>query len=611
MKIKFTDPNENIYSLGYSSVRPAPRGLEEVRKGPDGREYRLQGVADKTYTLKRRMLFAIRFCASIVFSCGFGLRREEVREDLKAFWSGKRVKAVYVRSEAAKKSAKRPKQTHAASQIPSSFKQKSIKKKHKQRVSKDSKKRLDKESQSQKIGSSSAEKIADKKEFDPQSINLSYKKFSEYYREAFSGSPIIKINGRSYETVSGGAQWIQFEDQSKLNNGGTVKVHLSVKRTPENMEKAFDIVLPILMKYQIRLFKIAPLDFAHEKYKLDNAVGKEFVIYIQAHDKESHESNPETWEKAILKEIVEEFHRNNVLPGPASKGDCALKGGSPYAFMRVTDNFVGEYVAVDVLEQSGFTSGDAAHLSDSPWMNLNIATTVASSSSSSPSQKLILESLPIKEGEISHFIRNHAQEITDLTKVLLNAFKSDLNKKQSSSPSRCPLLFSILSTDGVGNYIRSESWSYLRAIFNVTANLGSDKKAHFGKSQVKEEFFKEQLESVARFAAIAISFYRERFQGENYELPEGYLKSDQSPCGNILPAIYAFLRQYHLQGRDAAELLTQPFMTTEEEQLFMKEILKCALREPVSQIRSETPIYQFGLSEEQVEGLVTAVMQNG
>lgn len=111
------------------------------------------------------------------------------------------------------------------------------------------------------------------------------------------------------------------------------KFHISFDMEGDNIYKGWSVVLPILAKYGIKHFKVAPdgFDEANKKQR-----GKEITVYAF----DNPEIKKETWAK-ILKEITYELMIHNIKPGPfpsnPDRKDREIKG-SKYISYR-NDNW--------------------------------------------------------------------------------------------------------------------------------------------------------------------------------------------------------------------------------------------------------------------------------
>jgi|GEM_PF-4812532 len=398
---------------------------------------------------------------------------------------------------------------------------------------------------------------------------------------------------QGYDLI-GTREWIQF----KLNNsypGDANKFHLSVERSLENMRRAFNILLPILIKYKIETFKMTSsgedCKGAHYEHPTSNAYGKEFVIYVNRPD------DPALWGEKILKEITEEFHEQGIIPNTESKGDVSVEGGYSYVYARNSNNFFNRYIRADCLESSGFTAKEAAYLSSSPWVNLKIDTDPEIIPSKAK-KGACWTTDPIQNEDITSIIEIKAEEIQNLTKFYLKSFNDNLTSGFA--------LFKVLF--GLGNlYFHDDSsMRYCKGIYSFeNHSMNRDPiSTIMWNSCLKPEFLKRRLETAARLAAIATLFNAGRFQWDiRFFFQEEEAQKRKFFGGNIVPAVYGVLRDHYLGNKDVQTLTSATFENNDEEKVIIKNLVKCALRDPFNQIKHEQPLYQFDLSEEQIEEL--------
>jgi hypothetical protein len=111
------------------------------------------------------------------------------------------------------------------------------------------------------------------------------------------------------------------------------KFHISLDMDRDNLYKGWAVVLPILAKYGLKHFKVAPEGFTEENKEQR---GKEITVYVF----KNPEIDKETLTK-ILKEITNELMNHNIKAGPfpsnPERKDRAIKG-SQYISYR-NDNW--------------------------------------------------------------------------------------------------------------------------------------------------------------------------------------------------------------------------------------------------------------------------------
>lgn len=158
--------------------------------------------------------------------------------------------------------------------------------------------------------------------------------------------------------------WTQFNLPRRHSCIG--KFHLSLKRSVDNIPKAFHALFPILDKYNIASFKTLSPESFFEEIGTD-ADGKEIVIYVN-----QDMADPEIWSQQILPEILEAFKAAGVQCGRPSVGDLPVAGGEGFIYTRSPDNALGIYMLADKLESLGFSTFESATISDYPLLNIRI-----------------------------------------------------------------------------------------------------------------------------------------------------------------------------------------------------------------------------------------------
>lgn len=164
--------------------------------------------------------------------------------------------------------------------------------------------------------------------------------------------------GNYYASGPGNTHWRSFyllENKERIDD--KFKFHISVKRTKDTMERAFNLIFPILVKYKIATFKIVPTEKIDNKQR--NPLGKEFTIYIQEYEMESL--------PLLINEIVESLKNNKIENGVHPQADRILQGSAGFIGVRSSTNFLGEYIEADELARAGFTDEEAAKLSPCAW----------------------------------------------------------------------------------------------------------------------------------------------------------------------------------------------------------------------------------------------------
>ncbi|MBS0351535.1 MAG: hypothetical protein JSR33_10205 [Proteobacteria bacterium] len=123
------------------------------------------------------------------------------------------------------------------------------------------------------------------------------------------------------------------------------KFHISINDLIEgNMRHAWNIICPILMRYQVNSFKVVPKGVHHGIEEIQQ-VGKQVTIYAFKNDISVTE-----WE-IILKELHNNLVAANIVPGPLPISDKSI-AGSHYLSYCNDANVLGKPLALH-----GFNTG--------------------------------------------------------------------------------------------------------------------------------------------------------------------------------------------------------------------------------------------------------------
>lgn len=189
-----------------------------------------------------------------------------------------------------------------------------------------------------------------------QKTKLQYKDLSpkNLHLIDLPGHLIVKQNG-----------WIAFGLDPKASQKD--KIHISIECTMDNMSKAFDVILPLLLKYKVPMFKIMNREVWENPHREadDNSDGKEFAFCV------SPSMNQEDL-TSLLREIHAGLTANHVNPGNPSQADLPIRGGGHYFYTRASHNAFGNYIPASHLHQLGFTLTESAYLGESRCLNLNL-----------------------------------------------------------------------------------------------------------------------------------------------------------------------------------------------------------------------------------------------
>jgi hypothetical protein len=124
----------------------------------------------------------------------------------------------------------------------------------------------------------------------------------------------------------------------KVNTNVGWKLHISLKPTMENIEKAWQVFGIIVKKYDLKMFKIVKPE------RISDASGKEITLPLF---KNQHITD---WRKIIV-EIESLFKDNKILANPQTKQSPPLSDkkiiGSQYLHYRNDSNEKNQYIAAN------------------------------------------------------------------------------------------------------------------------------------------------------------------------------------------------------------------------------------------------------------------------
>jgi hypothetical protein len=170
----------------------------------------------------------------------------------------------------------------------------------------------------------------------------------------------IKVQGENagYD-VRLGRSWISFETPTMCGQAANpAKIHISLKREINNMEKATSLLIKIAEKYRLNDFKIGNLTFDTTDPSVSNLLGKECCVYFEYKHIEKIDD--------ILNELADLLVENGIESGRPSKGDLNVPNHD-FFYYRNPKNIFKSYMAAMELDVSGFTRIEAAHISKGPF----------------------------------------------------------------------------------------------------------------------------------------------------------------------------------------------------------------------------------------------------
>lgn len=436
------------------------------------------------------------------------------------------------------------------------------------------------------------ETILEKKKLLPKTNSL--EDFDLYMRKQVNQAS-TKYECLSEDIVGNSLDWVQFQKkETESNNVNKIhisifwdsvnKIHISIFRDRENIKKAFDVIFPILDKYAITRFKIVSEHSLKSCLQdNDNAVGKEFVIYISDSGQEKDKT---FWENKVLKEISEGLCKGAIKWGVPSKGDMMIPGSRGFFYRRSSINILDNYMPADFLEGAGFTKNESATISSSTWDNLSLENTKSCS----------IEEMKIKT---NYFTNIEPQRITDETvKTIYSSFFDDVEKREEKNL-QAPLflllqapLFLLIGGYHDGPALDHTEMALLQFLYKCDG-INLKHKSYFYKNKIQSENFLNMLNKSSSFTAFAFTM----FSAKGHTVAK-----EKVEYGRILPAIYrAFIVPFVKMNKVNETLSCENFFKDDEAVAnFIVQVAECAFRTKESQINSDRPKYQIDISQVQL-----------
>jgi hypothetical protein len=386
--------------------------------------------------------------------------------------------------------------------------------------------------------------------------------------------------------------FIQFKRDNSGDVSGVHKLHVSVKETQENFRAAFNVIIPIILKFNVAIFKVIYPKKIGESGLDSNICGKEFVIY-----------HGDVKDQAMLLEIERGFLQNGVLRGPHSKGDSLIFGSQGFWYTRAAYNMFRQYVAADCLQMAGFTSEEAAHIGTSPWFGIKLSGSVPEAERPAPQQPM---------GKPEHFDElvhdsSECPRITILAEQIHKKMRRFLNENRIFQEETGSVQTGLLTlTSGSEHQRASRSYFELELALFVShafdlgeLNIGSNSRAKFYQCPVKKEFLEIPIKLAAQRVAWILRYL---------EKHHGIAISSQIEIGQILPAVFSLIQEYYDQNK--SPLYNPDFWGRLNDAALqprvIQSLIRCALRTSCSQIGNSEPTYQFRLNASVIQALVEA-----
>lgn len=346
------------------------------------------------------------------------------------------------------------------------------------------------------------------------------------------------------------------------------KVHISIGRGVENHRKAFQLIIPIIAKYKIALWKMAnPVVYTH---KGSNLLGKEFVIYFGESEKGCAHK--------FIQEVDLALQSNGVERGVAPKADIPISQHG-YIFSRSERSFINSYIYAATLEKMGFTRDEAALISGDSFFLKDV--------------KLIF---PLIEFD---FV---SSKESDLSQKILQQFNKDIFSDLLTPRVKDPGDYKPFQPQGAGvysfmyggkRYLNIRYSPCFRAFFPLLEDIKNNHDIRFSDLTDKwsDEMFGKCFLNESEFQSI--------LKDASIELAHQYQErgiSEDTQSGNILPAIYhgvltPFNKKFpHCSFKTPTrEQVVQ--IINENRDFIIRYIVSCGLRDRTkSQIGSATPI---------------------
>ena len=356
------------------------------------------------------------------------------------------------------------------------------------------------------------------------------------------------------------------------------KIQISLERTPENIHKAYDILLPILTKHPVQVFKIAHLEQLQAGCG-QNPDGKECIILVPEIDKD-----PMPWLK-MLQAIEDAFVENGVSAGSRPMGDALLNGSRGYMYIRGKVNILGEYTSPILLQRAGFTREEAARVTDEHLKFWG---------------KLQLNPGGVKESK--HVIAN--ENIRSVSNVDVTQAVDVEAVNAINAAYRAQLKMAQLFVDLDTKTLKDQPITDKTARQMVSGLFHHDR--HERRSSVPPTLIAPLLEPLLEKSASLVAM-----------IHQGLFAATGNKCeiASIVPVIYHEVCipviKYAIEHNQTDEWMKRRLKKPSPyDQELVRLIVKASLRDKaVEQIHHDTPQYVLGMSDVAVEGLVSAALK--
>ncbi|CAM2926643.1 hypothetical protein [Legionella worsleiensis] len=370
--------------------------------------------------------------------------------------------------------------------------------------------------------------------------------------------------------------WLYYNHIAHENNSDTFKVHLSVLHDIDTINKAQALILPILAKYNVRMFKTQNTDLLSMHQNLD---GKEFCIYMQTCDEHSPESKQEFWME-LLNEIETTLVQHEISKNPnGALGDLPFPGSQGYVYYRNPHNVGNEYVDAITLMDSGFTRHESCNISTNDFFKGYALKGEEVNSSQTKTSEPLKFKLPVRQ----------VDREKQLKQSILESFHNQLKNNNN-------LLKLFLGTSG-SPY--SRNGRLCDRLFGT--KLSRDKKfrafeqARSGALDLVGPFTNYFDRAADKLAQIALIL-------EN----NGYT-FDAHKLGNVLPALYfKFYTPLYLENHNKYPVVIE--LSESDTEALVTEIIRCSLRD-VSKVAIdyELPQYINNMNEADISMLLSFI----
>lgn len=401
------------------------------------------------------------------------------------------------------------------------------------------------------------------------------------FRNGIKPGQKVNIQDVSYQVSSEeGWPWNMCKLQgAKGSSSDKYKVHISLKRTEENIKKSYAVILPILAQYKVTAFKLAHIDQL-ESCMQSNADGKEYVIYMQR--QEGHQENdPDRWIE-MLSRIERDLYQAGIMKGNPSQGDVVFPGSMGYIYRRTPHNILGQYIPASFLKKAGFTCNEAANLTADDRVFWRDRLLLYHGTEMIHSVDRVVETTKVNVNDM------HAAEKDTVDAIVLQYQKQLIHEDNG--------LFQLLFNDDEEPLRGSVVHSVAMALYSFNLFLVR------GKPKPSIPFCDALFPKVAGVVARIHTL----FKGSGEEIRVGWIHPVL--YHDIFVPLIEHVTKSNLCIKKIERILRCGTIFDEKELIY--KLVKVSLRDPAkNQIQADTPQYIYNLTEEQVEALIVGALR--